>query len=100
MLNDENNSCSLFKLQRFDLNVEYQQFMFAFLLPTVLLVVSCFTLTVCQKSVVVGDDSKMRFKCFTNEDTGKLNTGHNASNLDGDQLWDPSRKIISYFFIS
>lgn len=60
--------------------------MFAFLLPTILLVVSCFTLTVCQKSVVVGDDSKMRFKCFTNEETGKLNPGH-GSHLDGeDQL--------------
>ncbi|KAG5682940.1 hypothetical protein PVAND_012258 [Polypedilum vanderplanki] len=67
-----------FAVQRFDLTVEYQQFMFAFLLPTILLVVSCFILTVCQKTVVVGDDSKMRFKCLTNEDTGKLKSSTNA----------------------
>lgn len=60
---------------RFDLEREYQQFMFAFFLPTVLLVVSCFTLVLCQRSVVVGDDSKMRFKCVTTEDMGQPNTG-------------------------
>lgn len=60
---------------RFDLDIEYKQFAFAFYLPTVLLVVSCFTLVLCQRAIVVGDDSKMRFRCFTNEDTGKLNVG-------------------------
>ena len=63
---------------RFDLVTEYQQFMFAFLLPVVLLVVSCFILVLCQRSVVVGDDSKMRFKCVTTEETGQPNMGHNS----------------------
>jgi hypothetical protein len=64
------------------LTVEYQQFMFAFLVPTILLVVSCFTLVLCQRTVVVGDDSKMRFKCLTNEDTGKLKSSLNAQGGD------------------
>lgn len=57
-------------------------------MPTVLMVVSCFTLTVCQKTVVVGDDSKMRFKCLTTEDTGKLksSSGGHARDSDGDAL--------------
>jgi hypothetical protein len=63
---------------RFDLETEYNQFMFAFLLPTVLLVVSCTVLVLCQRSVVVGDDSKMRFKCVATEETGQPNMGHNA----------------------
>ena len=60
--------------------------MFGFLVPTVLLVVSCFTLILCQKTVVVGDDSKMRFKCFTNEDTGKLKQHGHHHGHDGDAL--------------
>lgn len=65
--------------------------MIGFLVPTVLMVVSCFTLIICQKTVVVGDDSKMRFKCLTTEDTGKLrNSGghhhHHHHDSDGDAL--------------
>lgn len=71
---------------RFDLETEYQQFMFAFLLPTVLLVVSCTILVLCQRTVVVGDDSKMRFKCFTTEEMGQPNMGHNAHADGGDAL--------------
>jgi hypothetical protein len=70
---------------RFDLETEYKQFMFAFLLPTVLLVVSCFTLVLCQRTVVVGEDSKMRFKCLTTEETGQPNMGHQHLD-DGDAL--------------
>lgn len=64
--------------------------MLGFFVPTVLLVVSCFTLIICQKTVVVGEDSKMRFKCLTNEDTGKLrhgqHAGHHGGDGDGDAL--------------
>lgn len=71
---------------RFNLDIEYKQFMFAFLLPTVLLVVSCFTLVLCQRSVVVGNDSKMRFKCVATEETGQPNMGHTSGLDDGDAL--------------
>lgn len=71
---------------RFDLETEYQQFMFAFLLPTVLLVVSCTILVLCQRTVVVGDDSKMRFKCFTTEEMGQPNMGHSSHADGGDAL--------------
>lgn len=37
-------------------------------MPSILLVVSCFVLVICQKTVVVGDDSKMRFKCVAEQD--------------------------------
>jgi hypothetical protein len=47
---------------RFDLETTYQQFMIATLLPIVLMIVSCITLTFCQRTVHVGDDAKMRFK--------------------------------------
>lgn len=47
---------------RFDLKITEHQFMFASIVPSVLLVLSCFTLVICQKTVVVGDDAKMRIK--------------------------------------
>ena len=60
---------------RFDLNTEYNQFLFAFFLPSVLLITSCFTLVLCQQTVVVGDDSKMRYRgfkhCITADVDGK-----------------------------
>lgn len=71
---------------RFDLETEYKQFMFSFLLPTILLVVSCTILIICQRSVVVGDDSKMRFKCFATEETGQPNMGHGSHEHGGDAL--------------
>lgn len=71
-----------FAVVRFDLETEYQQFMFAFLLPTILLVVSCTILVLCQRTIVVGDDSKMRFKCLTTEDMGQPNTGHHGDGGD------------------
>ncbi|KAL0275431.1 UNVERIFIED_CONTAM: hypothetical protein PYX00_003279 [Menopon gallinae] len=48
---------------RFDLATTYREFLIASLLPSVLFVVSCLTLLLCQRTVVVGDDAKMRFKC-------------------------------------
>ncbi|GBP44839.1 hypothetical protein EVAR_75708_1 [Eumeta japonica] len=47
---------------RFDLDSTYRQFLVALVLPTVLIVVSCITLMLCQKTIEVGDDAKMRFR--------------------------------------
>jgi hypothetical protein len=49
----------------FDLEGTYRQFLVASILPSVLFVASCFMLIFCQKTVVVGDDAKMRFKGCT-----------------------------------
>ncbi|KAK6631749.1 hypothetical protein RUM43_013813 [Polyplax serrata] len=48
---------------RFNLATTYKEFLIASVLPSVLFVVSCLTLLLCQRTVVVGDDAKMRFKC-------------------------------------
>ncbi|XP_019868511.1 uncharacterized protein LOC109597303 [Aethina tumida] len=54
---------------RFDLATTTKQFLFASVVPSVLFVISCSTLILCQKTVVVGDDAKMRFQsCIKNED--------------------------------
>lgn len=47
---------------RFDIETTTRQFIFASVLPSVLFVVSCLTLILCQRTVVVGDDAKMRFQ--------------------------------------
>jgi hypothetical protein len=47
---------------RFDLETTYREFVFASVVPSVLFVVSCLTLILCQRTVEVGDDAKMRFK--------------------------------------
>jgi len=47
---------------RFDLEITYREFLPAAVIPAILLVVSCFTLILCQRTVEVGDDAKMRFK--------------------------------------
>lgn len=58
---------------RFDLEKTYRQFLVAAVLPSVLFVVSCLTLLLCQKTVVVGDDAKMRFKgCAGSELPGDI----------------------------
>ncbi|XP_059476854.1 uncharacterized protein LOC132197529 [Neocloeon triangulifer] len=49
-------------ITRFDLEQTHKEFMFAAVVPSCLFVVSCTILVTCQKSVVVGDDAKMRFK--------------------------------------
>lgn len=46
---------------RFDLETQKFQFMIASVVPTVLFCVSCTVLVLCQRTVVVGDDAKMRF---------------------------------------
>lgn len=47
---------------RFSLDGTYREFLPAIIVPAGLLVVSCFTLVLCQQTVEVGDDAKMRFK--------------------------------------
>ena len=47
---------------RFDVETAKKEFFFAFVIPVFLFIISCLTLIFCQKSVVVGDDAKMRFK--------------------------------------
>ncbi|XP_073842004.1 tipE homolog 3 phospholipid transfer protein [Musca autumnalis] len=54
---------------RFDLEVTYRQFLIASVIPSVLFVVSCLVLLLCQKTVYVGDDAKMRFKGCVDTDT-------------------------------
>lgn len=49
-------------VSRFDLNTTYKQFLVASLVPSILFIVSCTCLVLCQRTVVVGDDAKMRFK--------------------------------------
>jgi hypothetical protein len=61
--------------QHYDLEIEYQQFMVGFTVPVTLFVISCTVLTICQRTVVVGDDSKMRFKCAIKDDDGKATDG-------------------------
>lgn len=49
-------------VSRFDLETVYKQFLVASIVPTVLFFISCTCLILCQRTVVVGDDAKMRFK--------------------------------------
>jgi hypothetical protein len=65
---------------RFDVKVTEEQFLFASIVPSVLFVVSCLTLMLCQKSVVVGDDAKMRFKCLSSDETSKI---PNSNSING-----------------
>lgn len=62
-------------VSRFDLAETYQQFLIASIIPTVLFFVSCTCLILCQRTVVVGDDAKMRFKGCSGDDTGLTGSG-------------------------
>lgn len=66
---------------RFNLETTTKQFLIASLLPSVLFVVSCLTLIMCHKAVVVGDDAKMRFK-------GCVQTEDSSTNKDGKIMTD------------
>lgn len=48
-------------VSRFNLATTYKQFLIGGIVPTVLFFVSCTCLIFCQRTVVVGDDAKMRF---------------------------------------
>lgn len=67
---------------RFDLATTEKHFMIASVLPITLMVVSCFTIFICQRTVVVGDDAKMRFKgCGETESI--LPNGGNRAGVEG-----------------
>ncbi|EDW34752.1 GL12732 [Drosophila persimilis] len=68
---------------RFDLEVTYRQFVFASVVPSVLFVVSCSILLMCQKTVYVGDDAKMRFKGCVDTET-ILNKNNVGAPTNGD----------------
>lgn len=73
-------------IARFSLEVTYREFLPAAIIPAVLLVVSCFILVICQRTVEVGDDAKMRFK--------KRNTEVRACNSD--KARSPNSKYIKH----
>lgn len=62
---------------QFDLESTKQQFWFASVVPGVLLCVSCTCLLFCQRTVVVGDDAKMRFKGCSGSDEGMITVADN-----------------------
>lgn len=64
---------------RFDLATIEKQFVVAFFLPSVLFVISCTILVLCQRTVVVGDDAKMRFKCKGKDDN--LEKSNSVTNM-------------------
>ncbi|XP_054270704.1 uncharacterized protein LOC128991651 [Macrosteles quadrilineatus] len=47
---------------RFSLEKTYNEFLIASIVPSCLFVISCITLILCQRTVEVGDDARMRFK--------------------------------------
>lgn len=67
-----------FVVARFDLATTERHFMIASLLPITLMVVSCFTIFICQRTVVVGDDAKMRFSACGETDAILPNGGNRA----------------------
>lgn len=70
---------------RFDLATTTKQFFIASVLPSVLFVVSCLTLILCQRTVVVGDDARMRFQgCTKTEvETEKTASTNNINDRGG-----------------
>ncbi|XP_058793990.1 uncharacterized protein LOC131665845 [Phymastichus coffea] len=72
-------------VSRFDLQSTYREFVIASVLPSVLFIVSCLTLILCQRTVVVGDDSRMRFKGTAGSALVSLTLEKSASgNFTGD----------------
>lgn len=51
---------------RFSLETTYREFVPAAIIPSVLLVLSCLILVLCQQTVEVGNDARMRFKTRKN----------------------------------
>ncbi|XP_030762310.1 uncharacterized protein LOC115887120 [Sitophilus oryzae] len=68
---------------RFDLATTTKQFIIASLLPTTLFIVSCLTLIFCQRTVVVGDDAKMRFQgCVKAETDSVIEKAASSNNIN------------------
>lgn len=57
-------------VSRFDLATTYKHFLIGSIVPTTLFFLSCTCLVLCQRTVVVGDDAKMRFKGCSGDDDG------------------------------
>ncbi|KAG8223402.1 hypothetical protein J437_LFUL003675 [Ladona fulva] len=70
----EGSDFSTTAVARFDLAATYREFLVAALLPSVLFVLSCFTLLLCQRTVAVGDDARMRFTGCANLISGTKNS--------------------------
>lgn len=72
---------------RFDMDMTYKQFVFASVVPSTLFVASCLILLLCQKTVYVGDDAKMRFKGCVDTSTilakGTLGSQHDMGDSGG-----------------
>ncbi|KAG8338735.1 uncharacterized protein LOC124360489 [Homalodisca vitripennis] len=60
---------------RFSLEKAYNEFLIASVVPSVLFVVSCITLILCQRTVEVGDDARMRFKKRSKSDSNNKDNG-------------------------
>lgn len=78
-----------FAVVRFNLESTTQQFIIASTVPTILMVVSCLILILCQRTVVVGDDAKMRFQgCNSTEEVVEKSTSNNnlADRGGGDSI--------------
>uniref|UniRef100_A0A8D9FER2 Uncharacterized protein n=1 Tax=Cacopsylla melanoneura TaxID=428564 RepID=A0A8D9FER2_9HEMI len=75
-------------IARFNLDKTYKEFMVGFFVPCILLIVSCFTLVLCQRSVEVGDDAKMRFKKKGEAMNTRISKDATLDNID-DALSDP-----------
>lgn len=75
---------------RFDMDMTYKQFLFASLVPSTLFIASCLILLLCQKTVYVGDDAKMRFKGCVDTNTmltkGTLGSQHDMGDAGGDEV--------------
>uniref|UniRef100_A0A0A9Z6T2 Calcium-activated potassium channel subunit beta-2 n=1 Tax=Lygus hesperus TaxID=30085 RepID=A0A0A9Z6T2_LYGHE len=68
---------------RFNLEATYKEFLLASIVPSVLFVVSCLTLIICQRTIEVGDDSKMRIKKKSSIITAKKDDKENAEGDTG-----------------
>ncbi|XP_075226948.1 tipE homolog 3 phospholipid transfer protein [Lycorma delicatula] len=60
---------------RFNLETTYREFLVASLVPSILFVVSCLTLILCQRTVEVGDDARMRFKRKSKNSNAEKDSG-------------------------
>lgn len=68
---------------RFSLDKAYHEFLVASLVPSILFIVSCLTLILCQRTVEVGDDAKMRFKTRSKSDSRLGNDKDGMSDAGG-----------------
>uniref|UniRef100_A0A6V7KJ94 Uncharacterized protein n=1 Tax=Bracon brevicornis TaxID=1563983 RepID=A0A6V7KJ94_9HYME len=73
-------------VSRFNLDNTWKEFLIAFILPSVLFVISCLTLICIQKTIVVGDDARMRFKGGPGAELHKSGSGNLGDAGGGDSV--------------